>query len=267
MMDHARLNAQDNHLPPHRVCAMPLTRAHRFGFTLIELLVVISIIALLIAILLPALQSARKAARDMRCMSNLRQVSTSANIYANDHDDWYPISWDPYGAPLGFGTDVMWTQLLQGVTAGTAGGYQYLPAYSDGDTSSILKCPRGRLHGDTYKDDKQTYGMNIMGTGGSFNPRYPTWRRNGVGIRSNSGIERWADMQLAEIPLFADSLDPADGTQEFVVGGGGYGQNIALRHFQKGNIAFGDGHVEAVDQAQLLNEIKWEVDELSIVAE
>ncbi|MEM6331983.1 MAG: prepilin-type N-terminal cleavage/methylation domain-containing protein [Planctomycetota bacterium] len=58
----------------------------RNGFTLIELLVVISIIALLIAILLPALQAARDTARQVACMSNLRQLAMGAYGYAIDNE-------------------------------------------------------------------------------------------------------------------------------------------------------------------------------------
>ena len=56
------------------------------AFTLIELLVVISIIALLIAILLPALGAARKSARDLQCLSNLRGLMAASFSYGTDNN-------------------------------------------------------------------------------------------------------------------------------------------------------------------------------------
>jgi prepilin-type N-terminal cleavage/methylation domain-containing protein/prepilin-type processing-associated H-X9-DG protein len=56
----------------------------RNAFTLIELLVVIAIIALLMSILMPSLNKARKQARAVACMSNLRQWSYIWHMYTED---------------------------------------------------------------------------------------------------------------------------------------------------------------------------------------
>ena len=69
---------------------MPVSgsRAKYNRFTLIELLVVIAIIAILAAMLLPALSSARASARQIDCISKLKQMGTAASMYSNDNADW-----------------------------------------------------------------------------------------------------------------------------------------------------------------------------------
>ena len=69
----------------------------RRGFTLIELLVVISIIALLISVLLPALGSARRVARNVKCLSNLKQIGVVEHIYVNDYDGTFVPAWISIG--------------------------------------------------------------------------------------------------------------------------------------------------------------------------
>ena len=63
------------------------------GFTLVELLVVIGIIAVLISILLPTLSRARESAKRTQCLSNLRQMATFMNMYANQYRGAVPIGY------------------------------------------------------------------------------------------------------------------------------------------------------------------------------
>lgn len=61
------------------------------GFTLIELLVCITIIAILAAMLLPSLSKAKETAKRISCENNLKQLSLSTFMYADDNEGYYPI--------------------------------------------------------------------------------------------------------------------------------------------------------------------------------
>jgi prepilin-type N-terminal cleavage/methylation domain-containing protein/prepilin-type processing-associated H-X9-DG protein len=62
----------------------------RKAFTLIELLVVIAIIAILAAILFPVFAQAKESAKMTQCVSNTKQTSLAAMMYATDYDDVLP---------------------------------------------------------------------------------------------------------------------------------------------------------------------------------
>jgi prepilin-type N-terminal cleavage/methylation domain-containing protein len=57
------------------------------AFTLIELLVVILIIAILAALLLPTIARAKQSAQNIKCTSNLHQLTLGWTSYANDNTD------------------------------------------------------------------------------------------------------------------------------------------------------------------------------------
>jgi prepilin-type N-terminal cleavage/methylation domain-containing protein len=111
---------------------MNKARRIRTGFTLIELLVVIAIIAILAAILFPVFAQAREKARGISCLSNLKQLGLSFEMYLEDYDEVMPIN----------------RQCVGGVAAGditcveglnTQGWVDMVEPYIK--NNGILKCP------------------------------------------------------------------------------------------------------------------------------
>ena len=82
-------------------------RRQRTAFTLIELLVVIAIIAILASILFPVFAQAREKARQISCLSNLRNLGTAMLMYTQDYDERVPPA--AYATPTSF---LAWYDLI-----------------------------------------------------------------------------------------------------------------------------------------------------------
>ena len=117
-------------------------------FTLIELLVVITIIAILSSLLLPALSSARDAAKQISCKSQLRQIGTLVSVYNSDNGEYFPYGWTMPG--------ILWGNRLYKQYAVKA---------------NIFYCPKDHLtisdwqRGSDYTGRMISYGYNIMALG------------------------------------------------------------------------------------------------------
>jgi prepilin-type N-terminal cleavage/methylation domain-containing protein/prepilin-type processing-associated H-X9-DG protein len=99
----------------------------RRAFTLIELLVVIAIIAILAALILPALAGAKAKAKQIACVSNLRQWGLAIQMYAPDNNEGIPR--DGYGKASAWFDSTTYNGLPTGTPADINAWFNLLPPY------------------------------------------------------------------------------------------------------------------------------------------
>ena len=123
-------------LRPCRTRSVRRTRAVASrAFTLIELLVVIAIIAILAALLLPALAQAKAMALKSKCLSNLKQIGVSMQMYTTDNEDKLP-------GPIWTGQPFEYDQTTTNVLAYLLATYLGTPQPSgQASKSEIFLCP------------------------------------------------------------------------------------------------------------------------------
>jgi prepilin-type N-terminal cleavage/methylation domain-containing protein/prepilin-type processing-associated H-X9-DG protein len=235
------------------------------AFTLIELLVVIAIIAILAAILLPVLSSAKKRAAQTACINNLKQLAIGMNLYVGDNNSTFPgISSRKYG----FQTPdwIYWrtnTALYPPFTQSS------ILTSIPGMQKPSLRCPL-----DTSEVDRDNYNY-----GDAYGPYLFSYSFNGYSLDANNnnvGMSTVVDtssgttvvypfkesavrnpsqkIALAEEPGSLAPNDSPDGSSLINDGRwepspgistSGYDE-LTIRHGGKADVAFGDGHVQAV---------------------
>ena len=117
-----------------------MTTPSRHGFTLIELLVVIAIIAILAAMLFPVFARAREQARRTTCLSNLRQLGLACHMYAQDYDEYLPVSNHASNPHL---------RLVNQITPYTRNlGILYCPSAPRANVAHLVDTPANRAAGN-----------------------------------------------------------------------------------------------------------------------
>lgn len=229
------------------------------AFTLIELLVVIAIIAILMGILMPALGLAREHGRKVACANNLRSLALANNLYAMNNDDWgVPCQrrdsnnqWETWTANQSFRTYIGWE------------GSEDTPDQSLYQTPEKYKCPSDKqvaeLH--AYGDARGTlvsYSFNIEDwfpshASAPLNQvmvyRQSTVKRPSTKLHFNEGHDWWSHWKGANYIDGWDELGQMGSVTDYKeVGCDG---PTLYRHNEAANLAFYDGHVEALHKTRL----------------
>lgn len=208
---------------------LAFSRNVQAGFTLIELLVVIAILALLMGLIVPVLTSARQAAINIKCLSNLKSIGVATSVYMTENKGDYPSRW---------------------ITTGPyADQFPQVALYPYLSETMIFHCPRMRskkllrfqnpLNPSQTIETYMSYGINA-----AMGRWYGTYGGplNASNISSPSSVIYMADMHWEG----KDNRDPAE-IQDWNLWGSMWANRTVIsdRHKGKGNVLFADLHVSA----------------------
>jgi len=273
-----------------RCVACHYTVSRRKAFTLIEVLVVVAIIALLISILLPSLRRTRSQARAAICLANLHRIGHASVFYTNQYGAFPPVRltkmYDPAaGTWEKFYLKIRHSEFRRATPRwGWFFDYGVGPVIQPGkyateaDFNAALEmdnnyflCPS--LTGEHERDIRNgAYGYNWQYLGNSLitvGDRYARWPVKVSYVKAPARTVLMADSRGGGIPhgLHSYTLDPPRLAEEFDATRFGPSRldvpdqlrhsPVEMRHNGRGNVAFVDGHAEAM----LLRQLGYALDE------